>query len=62
MPIIIGKPRLIRELILLKIGNALKIVVILQCRLLYKRNISNDLVDYVMSKIERYDVNRIQYF
>ena len=50
------------ELILPKIGNVLQLVVILQCRLLHKKNISNDSVDDIMSKMERYDVHILHYF
>jgi hypothetical protein len=50
------------ELILLKIGTALQLVAILQCRLLHKKNISNDSVDYVMSKMERYEAHKKHYF
>ena len=47
---------------MLRIGNALQIVGILQCRLLHKKNISSDSVDYVMSKTDSYDINIIRYF
>jgi hypothetical protein len=50
------------ELILLKIGNRGQLVAILQCLLLQKKNISNDSVDYVTSKIQRYDVHTNHYF